>query len=752
MPSSPADRRHVPGLLVGIVLVYVILAAWYNITVPVFEAPDEPFHFFYVKHLADGNPLPVQDPDRPALWAQEGSQPPLYYFLAAQVVRWIDTSDARLLLWRNPHANLGNPLQAGNKNVFIHLPGERWPLRGAALAVHLARALSTLLGVGTICLTFLLSRSLLPGRHTIAYGAAALVAFTPQFIFVHSAVSNDSAVIFLSTLALWLLVRILHGQDGKADLALGIVLGLAALSKLSGLMLWPLAALVILTRVRQPRSWPRVLRDLVLIFGVAVLVSGWWYVRNWQLYGEPTGLSVMLQIVGPREPPPTLAQLGREFEGLRISFWATFGWFSILAPTWIYDVLDAVSLIALAGLIWGLWRHVGPPVPREAWLITLLMAWLGLLLVGLVRWTSLTPGTQGRLMFPAISSIMILLALGWCQWVPRRWRPYWMGGLVTGLGLFAAICPPLVIAPAYRPPSFIAPEEVPQAARLEPVIHGDRIQVVGATLEQDTVRAGEMLWMTVYWQALQPVPREYSVFVHVLSPSGRVLGEFNTWPGLGTLPTQLLRPGQVLPDRYPVPIAVDLTAPSLGRVEVGLYDLFTHEGLPTSNAAGQKVDNIVGTVRILPASGMPSGDPPNATNYVLEGQIALDGYELSATRVRAGEALDLDLYWRALRPIIGEYTVFTHLEDDRAQVIAQHDKPPLDGDWPTWAWEPGEPVVDSYHIAIPPDARPGRYALRIGMYRLSDGSRLSVQPIDPSVLDNAVQLAIIEVLPGPSQR
>lgn len=745
MPSGWRKRVARPRAIWIILLAYLGLATIYNVTVPLFEAPDEYHHFFYVKHLADGNGLPVQSPDQKALWAQEGSQPPLYYALAALVISWIDTSDAHELLWFNLHANIGNPMQPGNKNRFVHWARERWPYRGTVLAVHLARLLSTILGAGTVYLTYRLARELLPGRTTIAYGAAALVAFTPQFDFIHAAVSNDAAIVFLATLTLWWLVRVLQGQDGWIDLALGVTLGLAALAKLSGLFLWLLAAVILVARAGMNHRWRRLWRDGALIFGTALAISAWWYVRNWRLYGDPTGLNVMLQIVGSRQPPPTLAQLGREFEGLRISFWALFGWFNVLVPTWIYRVLDAIGLVAIGGLLLGLWRQGMTPIPRRVWLLTLPAGWLALLLAGLVRWTSLTPGTQGRLLFPAISAVMLLLALGWCQWVSRPWRRYWMGALALFMFLFALACPFGVIRPAYARPAYITLDEVPAAARMSPVTHGDRIQVVGAELEREDVRPGEVLWLTVYWKTLAWFRRDYSVFVHVLTPDGRVIGQVDTWPGMGTLPTRLLRPGTVLPDRYPVPIRYDAPAPTIARVEVGLFDRRTKQGVPTFDVNGNQVDNIVGWIRVLPWE-RPRADPLEPLDFRLGNVIALDGFELSVAQVRPGETLTVTLYWRAIAPINRDFTVFTHLEDDRRVVIAQHDKPPLDGLWPTSAWEPEWPVVDRYTLRVPEGTLPGRYPLLVGMYSLEDGMRLPVSPVTDAVVDNAIRIATVEVV------
>jgi len=80
--------------IVSILFAFLILAACYGIATPVFEAPDEPAHYFYVKYVADTGTLPVitgTTTEEP--WASVGHQPPLYYCLGTLVTAWVDTSD-----------------------------------------------------------------------------------------------------------------------------------------------------------------------------------------------------------------------------------------------------------------------------------------------------------------------------------------------------------------------------------------------------------------------------------------------------------------------------------------------------------------------------------------------------------------------------------------------------------------------------------------------------------------------------------
>ncbi|HYN89652.1 MAG TPA: hypothetical protein VER55_14050, partial [Ardenticatenaceae bacterium] len=126
--------------------------------------------------------------------------------------------------------------------------------------------------------------------------------------------------------------------------------------------------------------------------------------------------------------------------------------------------------------------------------------------------------------------------------------------------------------------------------------------------------------------------------------------------------------------------------------------------------------------------------------------VALEGYTLApGVPARPGDTLELDLYWRAERPIPDSYTVFNHVEQPGGGIVAQEDGLPLCGQRETTEWDPGELIVDRYRLPIRSDAPPGDYALLTGMYQAEGNYRLDVLGPDGAVLANAVQLTTITV-------
>jgi len=104
--------------------------------------------------------------------------------------------------------------------------------------------------------------------------------------------------------------------------------------------------------------------------------------------------------------------------------------------------------------------------------------------------------------------------------------------------------------------------------------------------------------------------------------------------------------------------------------------------------------------------------------------LRLQGYSFSADEYKPGETIDFTLYWTADAPDDFYWSVFAHLVDADGTVVAQDDKIPYDGLFPTSRWLPGQIVDDRFAIILPSDIAPGEYQLGIGMYDWQTGQRL----------------------------
>jgi len=734
------------AILILILALFVVLGVIYSVVVPPFEASDELWHYPMVKYIADHWSLPLQDPANVGPWRQEGSQPPLYYAVAAALTSWIDTSDMEVVRYLNPHVDNGVATADGNINLVVHRPDtEAFPWQGTVLAVHLVRFLSVLMGAAGVYLTYLVVRQTVPDEPGLAYAAAAVHAFTPMVLFISGAVNNDNLVIPLSSLALWMMLKMIdRASDVWGYLTLGLVLGLAALTKTSSLALTVLTAFVVAARAVRRRSWME-----FFVGGLATLlpflaVAGWWYLHNLRLYGDLFGLDVFIEILGKRDVPADLAQLWRERYSFLAGYWGNFGGLNVPMPSWVYATLNGALVAAALGLVVRARKVRVRQVRLVPFLRLVILSLWGLgVVIPWSRWASTTWSSQGRLIFTALPVWSLFLVLGLSAWFPGRWGQWVVAAFALFLLGLAVAAPLAWIAPAYERPQALTDAQVTAiphrlGADFGAPDSGGVMRLLGYALETDVVEAGGQVGVTLYWEALSPAERDYTLFVHLLGEGELLVAQRDTFPGLGRLSTTWLEPGFRWADRYVLQVPDTAYAPDVAQVQVGLYDATTGARLPVIAAQGQgsvpsdegdvRQDNVrFGRVRICARPG----DVPNPICVNFGDRMELFGYDLDRRVVHTGETVTLALHWRGLRRMDLNYTVSAQLVDSEQRKAAQHDGWPLDGAAPTAGWEPGQELADTYALTVHPDALPGVYDVRVAVYVLDEEGQIVHLPVIP---------------------
>jgi hypothetical protein len=117
---------------------------------------------------------------------------------------------------------------------------------------------------------------------------------------------------------------------------------------------------------------------------------------------------------------------------------------------------------------------------------------------------------------------------------------------------------------------------------------------------------------------------------------------------------------------------------------------------------------------------------PAQVRASVEDVALLLGYE--ATPARGEDALDVTLYWLALRDAGTDYKTFVHMLDANGQVVSQHDGDPVGGFTPTTRWRQGELIADRHRLSLPPGLAGGSYALKAGMYQFQPMRNLQATP------------------------
>lgn len=746
-----------PGRALGeVLLLFLVFGLAYSLIVPPFEAPDEPYHAAFARHLAQGGSLPVQAEESTGPWEQEGSQPPLYYAMVGWLTRSIDQGDFSALATRNPRANIGDPLFPGNKNFMLY-SGASHPLSGANLALHVGRWLSLLLGLLTVLCTGLTARYVFPQRKWLAALAALWVAVIPQYAFLSGSLTNDAAVTAFSALGVLWMARLAVREKNEAVQwwewsILGVIVAGATLSKLQGVGLGLLAGAVVVALAWQRRDGRFFLRALIALVLPAVLLAGWWFVRNIVFYGDWSGVGHLLTLNGRRTARMELGDWWLEFRGLRYSFWGLFGWFNILLPSWVYSALDIVTLAAMGGVIFGAVRGIRRRRTRgerslgpTGRVLLLCATWASLSFALLIYWTLQATGSQGRLLFPALSALAILLVFGldsWIRLLPMRARGWvWAApfALLAGASIYALS---VLLPAAYRPAPPVS--EIPAIATPVQLTYGDgeRVEMLAVTTPERRFHPGDSVPVTLYMRAPSTMTTDLTLFLQLLDEDGAEIANVTTHPGWGRNPTSLWQPGSIQKDDYLLWIkrTVDNRSPLAARLYVGFVDPATegngYRPLPARTASGETVNPFVGHVIVeanQPASLEPGAQPIGAT---FGDVIRIDEAAYPSAPLAAGDTFTVTLLYEALGSPATDYTAFVHVLDASGAQVAGFDVEPAEGRFPTSLWRAGDRIRTEFPLTLPADIAPGDLKIWTGLYESGSGGAVRLPVTDAAGMDS----------------
>jgi len=247
---------------------------------------------------------------------------------------------------------------------------------------------------------------------------------------------------------------------------------------------------------------------------------------------------------------------------------------------------------------------------------------------------------------------------------------------------------------------------------------GDEIRLVGYSLLDDRLAAGDIVQITLFWRADRTLARRYKVFVHMLDEANQIVGQRDAEPGGGAKLTTLWEPDEMIADNYGLPIH-PATPPGNYRVEVGVYDAETGQRMLTPEGTSE--------VWLEPLSvGRPAAPPPLVALGMQHsggapfGEIDLLGYDLHklghahepGAPVHPGDVLQATLYWEAVTQPARDWQVEMALVDSEGREWGLIREEPVRG-YATSLWKAGDIWRGLFAIGVPADARPGEYRLRV---------------------------------------
>jgi hypothetical protein len=85
-------------------------------------------------------------------------------------------------------------------------------------------------------------------------------------------------------------------------------------------------------------------------------------------------------------------------------------------------------------------------------------------------------------------------------------------------------------------------------------VFGDRVLLRGHAVADRPFTPGDIVPVTLFWEALEAVEEPHKVSVQMLDGQGRLVSQMDTVPGDGLAPMTGWEPGEVLIDRYGISV------------------------------------------------------------------------------------------------------------------------------------------------------------------------------------------------------
>jgi hypothetical protein len=123
----------------------------------------------------------------------------------------------------------------------------------------------------------------------------------------------------------------------------------------------------------------------------------------------------------------------------------------------------------------------------------------------------------------------------------------------------------------------------------------DKVLLLGYNIESG-FRPGDGIHLTLFWQALTEMDRDYTVFTHLVDKEGNFGGQKDNEPADGFYPTGQWKAGEIVRDQYDLAISPE-APPGMYWIEIGMYLAETGERLPV---LGEGVDRVQRVILLSP--------------------------------------------------------------------------------------------------------------------------------------------------------
>lgn len=215
--------------------------------------------------------------------------------------------------------------------------------------------------------------------------------------------------------------------------------------------------------------------------------------------------------------------------------------------------------------------------------------------------------------------------------------------------------------------------------------------------------------VTLFWRGAAPISEQINTSLRLVGSDGTLVSRVDGPPARGMIPTNLFF-DMALPDTK------TLTIPAV--LPDGVYRL---------EALAYSATTVTPLADPAPFAWLQKGQPPapaERLDAAWQDGLVLVGTDPISTTITPGATLSVRLVWSATTRPQHNYTMFVHLVDEQGVPLAQSDRQPLGGFYPTTAWSTAPWVAEHYPITVPAELPSGHYRLVVGIYDPVTNERL----------------------------
>lgn len=398
------QRKYVIGYLVFLFL-FSCMWMWVQ---PLNASPDEQMRYLIPQYIFNHGKLPV------------GNDP--------EIMNWV---------WGSSYGY--NPITSYIISAFFMKITAVFTTDFTALLMA-ARMVSVLFGVANAYVVSLIAKKIFRTNYLYRWMFIIFATLLPEVVFITSYVNVDAMALFGSTFTIYCWIAGLESDwKYKHCIMLGIALSVCALSYyntygflLCSFILFVVYGLWFSKTAKEQGRIKTTFKKGMVVLGVVVLLTAWWFVRNYILYdGDIIGMDTCNQyaeLYAAPERKPSFINTHQE-RGLSVwtmlfqdkwlastmgSFIARFGYSDIYIAQWMYVVIAGIIVLGILGVVINAKKVWADKENCAKNLLHWILVGVILVTVGISMYYSYTSDyqPQGRYCLPMVTALMYFVAYG----------------------------------------------------------------------------------------------------------------------------------------------------------------------------------------------------------------------------------------------------------------------------------------------------------------------------------------------------